>query len=133
MKSTYNLHINLKFLLKVHNLSQEEFGKLIANSSGGAVSTWINNTHKPPLEKLIMISDYFKVNVEDLLYSNLSKGGPLTYYELAYLGRRSSTVYDPKYSDEILAKLEQLIQGQDSMATELMKISMSVDEKKKKV
>ncbi|NFO15668.1 helix-turn-helix transcriptional regulator [Clostridium botulinum] len=57
---------NIQMLRKKNSLSQEELAAVL-NVSRQAVGKWENGTTYPDLEKLIQLSDYFKISLDRLV------------------------------------------------------------------
>lgn len=57
---------NIKRLREIHNLSQEDFGK-IANVSDKAVSSWENGTREPRMGAIQKLADYFGIQKSDII------------------------------------------------------------------
>jgi transcriptional regulator with XRE-family HTH domain len=64
---------NLKYLMKLHKISGEELGKMLGKSKS-AVSTYVNEAISPSMEDLILIRNTFKVNLDELFFTDLSSG-----------------------------------------------------------
>ena len=79
------------------------------------------------------MSDYFKINVEDLLFGDLANDGPLANDKLAYLGKRNGNGYRPGSFDEIPIRLEKLLSGQDGISKGILEMTMVAEEIKGKV
>ena len=67
---------NLKYLMKLHKISGEELGKLLGKSKS-AVSTYVSETISPSTEDLILIRNTFKVNLDELFFTDLTNGTEL--------------------------------------------------------
>ncbi len=57
---------NIKYLRRLHNLSQDEFGK-IAGVSDKAVSTWETGVKTPRMGAIQKIADYFGIAKSDII------------------------------------------------------------------
>ena len=77
-----NIHIsgNIKYLRLKHNLSLEELGKHIS-LSGAAINNMEHKRNLPSLTVLIALVDYFKVNLHDLVFSNMADSVVITVEE----------------------------------------------------
>jgi transcriptional regulator with XRE-family HTH domain len=65
----------LKELREKHNITQEEFGKILKVTKG-TISNWEMNRTQPPFDTLKQIADYFGVSIDYLLdvdYNKLDK------------------------------------------------------------
>ncbi|WP_291866543.1 helix-turn-helix domain-containing protein [Maribacter sp.] len=67
----YNLPHNIKVILTIHNLKQPDFGKMIGNSSGSSVSSWVSGVVKPSIEKIMMISEKFNISLDVLVFGEV--------------------------------------------------------------
>ncbi len=61
-----NFSVKLQNLRKERNLSQEEFAEIM-NVSRQAVSKWESGQSLPEIDKLIEISNYFVVSIDNLI------------------------------------------------------------------
>lgn len=68
-----NLGENIKNLRKRKGLSQEQFAEILG-VSGQTVSKWELGSSTPDLEKLLLISQNFKISIDDLLENHMYKG-----------------------------------------------------------
>lgn len=64
---------NLKFLRKKEKLSQKELGENL-NLTRDSIASLENGRMKPSYELLINLRNYFKVNLDDLIFKDLEKG-----------------------------------------------------------
>jgi transcriptional regulator with XRE-family HTH domain len=65
---------NLYYLREKMGLKQSEI-QVQLGVKRNTISNWENGISEPNLNKLIFISEYFNVNLSDLVQKNLSKGG----------------------------------------------------------
>ena len=63
---------NFKFLRKQLKLSQEDLGKLLGITRNGITALETRETY-PSFELLLKIKKVFNVNLDDLIYKNLSE------------------------------------------------------------
>lgn len=57
---------NLKHLMRSRGISGETLGKVVGKGKS-AISTWANNTVSPSINDLILIRDYFKIDLDLLI------------------------------------------------------------------
>ena len=76
------LGIKIKALRSSLNLTMEDFGKLVGNSTKGSVHKWENNITKPSRQKLIKIAELANKTVNDFLNEESFE---LSIYEANYL------------------------------------------------
>lgn len=57
--------INVKYLRKLHKMTQTEFGRLFGKTYG-TVSMWEAGTREPTVEDVFSISQYFNIPMTDL-------------------------------------------------------------------
>lgn len=67
-----NFSKNLKKLRKEKNLSQEQLAEEL-NVSRQAISKWESSTAYPEMDKIISLCDKFQVNIDDLLYKDVTE------------------------------------------------------------
>lgn len=65
-----NFGLNLQNLRKKHNLSQEQLAEKL-EVSRQAVSKWENGSSYPEMDKLIMLSELFNIDIDMLIKGNL--------------------------------------------------------------
>lgn len=65
-----NFGANLQNLRKKHNLSQEQLAEKL-DVSRQAVSKWENGSSYPEMDKLIILSELFNVDIDLLVKGNL--------------------------------------------------------------
>lgn len=70
-----HLGLNIKYLRKAKKISQDDLGELLGVSRS-QISAYESENSEPPISKLIKLADYFKVNIQDLLFTDLSKEAP---------------------------------------------------------
>lgn len=68
-----NLGLNIKYLRKMRNMNQDEFGALFGKKKA-AVSTWEKETSFPPLPLLIEIAKMLNVDINTLIFKDISSG-----------------------------------------------------------
>jgi transcriptional regulator with XRE-family HTH domain len=61
---------NLRFLRKKGSYNQEEIS-LLFNKKPNTIGNWENQKSEPSLAELMKLGEYFKVSVQELLYSDL--------------------------------------------------------------
>ncbi|PCJ98879.1 MAG: hypothetical protein COA50_01180 [Flavobacteriaceae bacterium] len=109
----YNLPSNLKKLLSIRNVKQSDFGKVIANTSPGSVSGWVNGTVKPPIDKILLMCKYFEINLTDFVTGEI--GFPSQQYDRFVeenhpeLSNKNSKVDPGVNKDQIIAMLQKQI------------------------
>lgn len=64
---------NLQFLRKQQNISQTKLGQIL-NLTRDSICSLELGRMKPSFELLIKIRNYFKVNLDDLIFKDLSAG-----------------------------------------------------------
>ena len=67
-----HLSQNIKHLRKVARLNQHELGEAVGKTHA-VIGSYENGRNQPPLDVLIALSDFFKVNIDDLIFKDLSK------------------------------------------------------------
>lgn len=72
---------NMKYLREQKGLSQENFGQIL-NISRAQVSTFERNCSAPAIEVLIAVSNYFKISVDMLVKTDLTKTNNTSFIEL---------------------------------------------------
>lgn len=70
-----HLHQNIRHLRKRSNLTQSQFGEQIGVKAS-QVTKYEKGTSEPPVSKLIVMADLFKVSLQDLVFTDLSKEEP---------------------------------------------------------
>lgn len=90
------------------NLTQERFAELF-NVSQQSVQKWESGTVQPDLNKLISISKYFNISMDELIFNNASNPGNLTH------NREFQPQYDnihpwESYSAQIMTEYTQSIE-----------------------
>ncbi len=90
---------NVQMLRKKNSLSQEELA-VILNVSRQAVGKWENGTAYPDIERLIQLSDYFKISLDRLVKENencdlhvKNKENPDRSQMIQFLLRAKKTTY----------------------------------------
>ena len=66
---------NISLLRKTKRLSQAELGDALG-VTGNQIGRYEKGTSEPPVSKVIQMADLFEVNVQDLLFTDLSKEKP---------------------------------------------------------
>lgn len=66
---------NIKHLRKQKKITQEELGELIGVKKA-AISTYEIGRNFPSVEALLKLVELFKINMEDLFYTDLSRSAP---------------------------------------------------------
>jgi len=61
---------NLRFLRKKGNNNQDEIS-ILFNKRANTIGNWENQKSEPNLGELIKLGEYFKVNIQDLLHTDL--------------------------------------------------------------
>lgn len=69
--SNIQLAINLKYLRKKNNLTQDDMVKIL-NITRQAYSNYETLNRTPDIDTLIILANYYKVNLNDLVFCNLS-------------------------------------------------------------
>ena len=67
-----HLSHNIKYLRKSKGLTQIDLGAEIGKTSA-VVGSYENGINQPPLDTLIALANFFQVNVDDLIFKDLSK------------------------------------------------------------
>ena len=70
--SNIQLAKNLKYLREKSNLKQEDIGDII-NLTRQAYSNYENQTRTPDIDTLMILSNYYNVSLNDLIFCNLSE------------------------------------------------------------
>ena len=79
---------NLRYLLKVNDLSGQRFSKLFSVSPQ-AVSGWLSGSSYPRFETLIQIVTHFDINLHEFVFTDYSVTGSGAYVsEIEDLKRR---------------------------------------------
>lgn len=63
---------NLRYLRKLNNLTQDQLATML-NKSRKTVSAWEQGTRSPIVNDLMLVSNYFKVDIADLYDTDLAK------------------------------------------------------------
>ena len=63
---------NLRFLRKQRGLNQDEISALF-NKRANTVGNWENSKSEPSIGELVKLADYFKIDLHELLHSDLQK------------------------------------------------------------
>lgn len=63
---------NLKYLRKLHDISQAELAQAIEKVSS-TISNWETAKQNPDLMDLIKICNYFNIQIQDIVYTNLKE------------------------------------------------------------
>lgn len=66
------LHLNIRFLRKGRGLSQEELGEKLG-VGGVQVGKYEKGKSYPPLDKLLVMTEIFDVNIEDFILKDLER------------------------------------------------------------
>ena len=67
---------NVRYLRKINKLTQEEMGKKLGKSLS-TISAWEVGTRQPIVKDTIEICKAFRVDLDDLLYADLSENPSL--------------------------------------------------------
>lgn len=70
--SNMQLAKNLKYLREKNNLKQEDIGDII-NLTRQAYSNYENQNRTPDIDTLMILSNYYNVSLNDLIFCNLSE------------------------------------------------------------
>ncbi len=62
---------NLAFLIKRDGLTNQSFAEIIGKK-GGAIGTYIRGSAQPNLDTIVKIASYFKINLDSLIFKDLS-------------------------------------------------------------
>jgi len=68
-----NIRINIIWLRKQHNLSQQQLANLL-EVNRSLLGAWEEGRAVPRYEQLLAVADYFKVLVDTLLRTDMKKG-----------------------------------------------------------
>jgi transcriptional regulator with XRE-family HTH domain len=64
---------NLEFLKALHGLTNKKIGD--DTGIGQTFNNYISGRHEPSLANLVALSQYFKINIDDLLLKDLKEEG----------------------------------------------------------
>lgn len=66
---------NLRFLRKKHNLTLQDIANICMKNkkSRSLVSNWESGIAMPNTEKMLLISNFFSISINDLVVTDLSK------------------------------------------------------------
>lgn len=70
--SNIQLAINLKYLRKKNNLTQDDMVDIL-NITRQAYSNYETLNRTPDIDTLVILANYYKVNLNDLVFCNLSE------------------------------------------------------------
>lgn len=79
---------NLKHLMRSRGVSGETLGKIVGKGKS-AISTWANDTVSPSINDLILIRDYFKIDLDILIV------GSFENVEIEKSTQKSNIVNEP--------------------------------------
>lgn len=65
------LHLNIKYLRKINNLSQTQLGEHLGITNS-QVGLYEKGKSEPPVSKIIQMTDIFKVSLQDIVFTDLS-------------------------------------------------------------
>lgn len=88
-----NVGLRIKSIRQAKGFNMEEFGKLVNNTSKGAVNNWEKGVNLPNTERLSIIARLGEVSVNELLYGSLND---FAYRTLELLKTKHS------YSDSLI-------------------------------
>lgn len=64
---------NIKYLRKLHGMSQQELANKLGLRSAGAISKWEEKVSNPPIAKVRLIADIFDRNFSELCDVDIEK------------------------------------------------------------
>lgn len=64
---------NLRYLRKKNNFTQEELSKILKYKSYTTVNKWESGDTEPPIEKLIMLSSLYHIDIDFMIKIDLEK------------------------------------------------------------
>lgn len=70
MKTNMYFGSNLNYLLEINKIQQVEIAHL-TNKTRASVHQWIHKNTLPPLDTLMILSDYFSISIEELVFIDL--------------------------------------------------------------
>lgn len=70
-----HLSLNIKHLRKEKKLSQAQLGEQLGISHS-QIGAYESGKSEPPVSKLIHMAELFEVNIQDLIFTNLSTDSP---------------------------------------------------------
>lgn len=73
------ISLNIKSLLNENKLSQKEFGELF-NLKQGAISAYIRNVAKPPIDIIIEICSHFDLSIDSFVKSEINEKSKYNSY-----------------------------------------------------
>lgn len=79
---------NIKYLRTKAGLTQEEFSNILKDVGQRAVSNWEAGLSEPELSRIIKISEYFGVTLDDLVLRELKPPVPLYVSNIRHLRKR---------------------------------------------
>lgn len=82
---------NLRNLRRSKNLSQEDFAELL-DVSRQAVSRWEQSLGYPEVEKLLLMSEIFKVSLDELMNGEISEKATSTQYLINISSRYENVI-----------------------------------------
>ncbi|MFV5702224.1 helix-turn-helix domain-containing protein [Flavobacterium sp. XS2P12] len=121
------ISVNILYLLKKSNLSQEDFGNFFELGKG-LISNYIHERALPKVETIQRICLHFEISIDDFINADLSAAKPYAtkHGELLYSNEKESQPYviSPKYvelleksiedKDKIIKALEEKINPEKS-------------------
>lgn len=63
---------NLRFLRKKHGINQQTMADYVGKGQT-TIGNWENGNTEPSLQEILQISSYFKLSVDDILYTDLEQ------------------------------------------------------------
>lgn len=100
------LSTNLKYLLGLHSLTQTELSIKLGWGKS-TISNYVNDKAKPSPDKLVVLSNYFKITVDDLIKRNLKVQG-VTKTDNPQQGINDDLVKALARYERLLNELEQM-------------------------
>lgn len=113
--SNIQLAKNLKYLREKSNLKQEDMGDII-NLTRQAYSNYENQNRTPDIDTLMILSNYYNVSLNDLIFCNLSESYTpfegLSEGEIPYIYTKSekndATIYLSESELDMIMKFRDL-------------------------
>lgn len=68
---------NIKYLRKKNGLKQSDLARILGYDTGTTIAKWEKGRALPPLNSIITLSEFFKVSIDDLIYTDLEVFSPL--------------------------------------------------------
>ena len=65
---------NLKYLRTINNKTQQEVGA-VCKKNNTAISNWEKGIREPSVIDLVLLANYFNINIEDFLFKNMRSEG----------------------------------------------------------